>query len=99
MRCSTCGGEPIPCGRVCVCGGSGLHTDEVLFLRKRAMRAYELGANLTQSELLRHLIEQLKQEPLASVRECLLWQWIKQDRITVSQMGELIPYLGCYDLH
>ena len=34
MKCWTCGGAgPHPSGAVCICGGSGLHDDEVTNLR------------------------------------------------------------------
>ena len=37
MRCWTCGGEPLTSGRVCICGGSGFHDDEVRNLRLQVL--------------------------------------------------------------
>src|SRR3990167_8975048 len=35
--CTTCDGQPHASGNVCICGGSGLRTDETLNLRQEAL--------------------------------------------------------------
>lgn len=96
MKCWTCGGQPLDSGRVCCCGDTGLHDDEVDYLRKRALRADELEIQIgLPSDLsVRERVMRLLKESSYLERQKLVWQWVLQKSIDQKQWVELLPYLS-----
>jgi hypothetical protein len=84
----------------CACGGSGRHSDEVDYLRKRAYRADELEdtsidhwADATDRVRIEGCRARLLVEPDVMIRRRIVWQWIKMGDIDLLQFKPLIPLL------
>lgn len=95
MKCWTCGGQPLDSGRVCCCGDTGPHSDEVDYLRKRAQRADELEAEigLPKDLRMRERVMRLLKETSFLERQKIVWQYVLQKSISQKQWVELPPYL------
>jgi hypothetical protein len=93
MKCWTCGGIPPESGRVCICGGTGWHEDEVNSLRATALSSPYLKAAVRGSRA-HELYDRIAAVGDTTLKRKIVWQWIKQDLIDFKLFCELAPSLS-----
>lgn len=94
MHCWACIGKPLESGRVCACGGTGLHEDEVDYLRKRALRADELEnpryPHTTAQDGATSILAGMLGAVPRELRAQAFWQWIKEGRMSFATFREFL---------